>query len=106
MARGMTAAPRNAPWVHTSSAKPLAWALHRFDTVPHLSSHACRSPPSDASGIAFPPKVIPQTTDTDQPSVRQFLAPLAESVARTQPVPVVFGWKTARYLDSEFHLRF
>src|SRR2546430_5886521 len=105
MARATTAAPRNALWVHASPGRPLAWVRHRFDTALHLLSHACRSSPSDASGIAFPPKVVPQTTDTDQPSFRQFLAPQAEPVARPQPVPVACGWRTARYLDQEVHLR-
>src|SRR5260370_37472473 len=88
MARAMTVAPRNVPWVHTSRGRPLAWVQHRFDIDPHLSSHACRSSPCDASETAFLLRVVQQKTDTDQPSSQQFLAPLAAPVVRPKPVPV------------------
>src|ERR1700722_17438445 len=105
MAHAMTAAPRNAPWVHASSGKLLAWVQYLFDTVPHLSGHACRSSPSDASETAFLPRVVAQRSGRDQLLSQRFLAPPAEFVARRQPVPVTCGEKTARLHDPESRLR-
>src|SRR5260370_11847680 len=105
MARAMTVAPRNAPWVHTSRGRPLAWVQHRFDTVPHLSSHACRSSPCDASETAFLLRVVQQMTDTDQPSSHQFLAPLPAPAVRPQPLPVAPRYTPAPPPAPTFHLR-
>src|SRR5205807_9851211 len=91
MAHAMTAAPLNAPWVHASSGRLLAWVRHLFDTVPHLSGHACRSSPCDANETAFLPRVVQQRSGRDQPLSQRFLAPPAELVARRQPVPVACG---------------